>query len=319
MAENNSITSNPEYVSRKTAQLHPSARNARTHSSEQIAKISASISEFGFLNPVIIDAENNVIAGHGRLEAAKSLGMDSVPCLLTSHLTDAQCRAYMLADNRMALDADWNESILADEIRGLIAVGFDVDFTGFESDELALLLADKPSGESDEDDAPEVSPVPIARLGETWLLGAHRVRCGDSENPDDVAALLNGAKPHLMVTDPPYGVVYDANWRNDAMRADGTASDGRAIGKVLNDDKADWRKAWALFPGDVVYDPFLGSGTTVIAAETEARICYGMELNPSYVDVIIKRWQDFTGKQAARESDGVLFNSLFITKDQVAA
>jgi len=103
------------------------------------------------------------------------------------------------------------------------------------------------------------------------------------------------------------------------MRADGTASDGRAIGKVLNDDKADWRKAWALFPGDVVYDPFLGSGTTVIAAETEARICYGMELNPSYVDVIIKRWQDFTGKQAARESDGVLFNSLFITKDQVAA
>lgn len=419
--KNNSVIHNPdpkpiEFAWKPTDSLAPSAQNARTHSPQQIEKLTKSISQFGFINPIIIAEDGSVLAGHGRLEAAKALGMETVPTVSAAHLSAAQRRAYMLADNRMAMDAEWDESMLIEQLRALEAEGMDLGFTGFDSDELADLMRFDPVADADEDAVPEATANPVSKLGDIWLLGNHRVRCGDSEDAEGVALLLAGAKPHLMVTDPPYGVEYDADWRNHTGDEGRT---GRAVGKVLNDDKADWRKAWALFPGDVayvwhagkfagvvqesleasgldirsqiiwaknnlaigrgdyhwkhepawyavreggkshwqgsrkettvweidkpqksetghstqkpvecmrrpivnnsqagdaVYDPFLGSGTTLIACETEARVCYGSELNPAYVDVIVKRWQEFTGRQATRESDGATFDSLFLSE-----
>lgn len=414
----------PEYRLRRTLGLTPSPQNARTHSPEQIEKIKASIQAFGFLNPIIITADGIVIAGHGRLAAAKALGIDMVPTIRADHLTNTQRRAFMLADNRIADDAGYDEEILSKELRDLFLQEFDLGLTGFDKDELAEFL--NPHADlTNEDEAPEPPAVPKAQLGETWLLGAHRVRCGDSTNAEDVAALLGTVKPHLMVTDPPYGVNYDPDWRNHAVRANGSTIAGRAIGKVMNDHRADWCEAYALFPGDVayvwhpagarqveffhsleasgfeirmqiiwnksnfaigrgdyhvkhepcwyavrkgatghwngsrkestvwdidkpqnsetghstqkpvecmrrpivnnskagdvVYDPFLGSGTTIIGAEKESRICFGLELNPIYIDVIINRWQNFTGKKATRESDGVLFDNIRVVDMVVTA
>jgi DNA modification methylase len=288
---------------------------------------------------------------------------------------------------------------------------FDIALTGFDEGEIDALLAEStPQGNTDEDEVPEEPEDPVTRIGDVWLLGRHRVRCGDSTSADDVAALLNGVEPHLMVTDPPYGVNYDADWRNHTGNM---ARSARAIGKVQNDDRVDWSEAWALFPGDVayiwhagnkantvadslikcgfkmraqiiwaknnivisrgdyhpkhepcwyavkgkghwqgsrkestlwqidklmksetghstqkpvecmrrpivnnsapgqpVYDPFLGSGTTLIAGETEGRPVYGMEIDPKYCDVIVTRWQEFTGKDAVLESSGQTFNEV---------
>lgn len=397
---------------RKVHDLVLNPRNARTHSAAQISKIAESIREFKFLNPVIIDQNNVVIAGHGRIEAAKKLGLETVPVLLYDHLSDAQKRAFMLADNRIAADAGRDESILKIEISELIEIGeFDLAITGFDENELSIFSSQHEESNESENDIPDEPVSPVSRLGDVWLLGEHRVRCGDSTNQADVAAVLLNSKPHLMVTDPPYGVEYDADWRNHT----GMARSARATGKVLNDGQADWRGAWALFPGDVayiwhagrrasevqqsiesvgfeircqiiwsknvfaigrgdyhwkhepcwyavkkgaktrwngsrkettvwdinkpqksetghstqkpvecmrrpilnnskhgdvVYDPFLGSGTTIIAAETEGRICYGLELNPAYVDVIVRRWQEFTGKQGILESSGQAFDDI---------
>lgn len=392
--------------------LLPYPGNARTHSENQVKKIAASIKEFGFNNPVLIDDENRVIAGHGRIEAAKLLGLKEIPCLVLSHLTDAQRRAYILADNRMALDAGWDNEILEAEMRRLIEDGFDLELTGFDEKELEALLKDKTEGMTEEDDAPAVPLAPVSRPGDVWVLGKHRFMCGDSTSADDVAKLLGGVSPHLMVTDPPYGVDYDATWRNDAAEKGliGQKKPTKAIGKVKNDDNADWREAWALFPGNIayiwhdgtmagpvqesieacgfkvraqiiwaknnfaisrgdyhwkhepclyavkgkglwkgdrsqttlweidkpmksetghstqkpvecmrrpilnnsspgqaVYDPFLGSGTTMIAAETEGRACIGMEINPEYVDIAVLRWMNFTGNAAILESTGEPF------------
>jgi DNA modification methylase len=330
--------------------------------------------------------------------------------MVASGWTEAQKKAYVLADNQLALNAGWNAELLVTEIKGLDELGFDLTLLGFG--DLGALLADKTEGLTDPDDVPEVPVDPVTVLGDVWLLGKHRLVCGDSTTVETVDACLNGVKPHLMVTDPPYGVEYDADWRNKAMRADGSAVGGRAIGKVENDDKADWSEAWALFPGDVayvwhagnmahtvaeslirnglhiraqiiwnksnmvisrgdyhpkhepcwyavrkgkpghydggrkqttvwdinkpqksetghstqkpvecmkrpiennsspgqaVYEPFSGSGTTIIAGEMTGRSIHAIELSPAYVDVAIKRWQDFTGQQATRESDGVTF------------
>jgi len=395
------------------AELVPYARNARTHSADQIEKLKASVLQFGFTNPILVGAGNVVLAGHGRLAAAKELRMETVPTLSLSHLTQEQQRAYILADNRLALDAGWDDELLAQELAALHQDGFDLEVVGFDDDELAGLLPEQFGAERDgEDECPEAQATAIACVGDVWLCGPHRVACGDSTSQEAVARLLGAVKPHLMVTDPPYGVEYDPAWRNRAERLNGDAYGARAVGVVHNDDRADWSPAWALFPGSVayvwhagrhaatvqhslevagfeircqviwaktrfaisrghyhwqhepcwyavrkgatghwagdrsqttlwsiahnisetghstqkpvecmrrpiennsspgqaVYDPFLGSGTTLIAAETCGRICYGMEISPIYVDIIVRRWQEFTGLQATLEATGEPFD-----------
>ena len=402
----------PPYKKVRVDSLIPYAGNARTHSDAQVAQIAASIREFGFTNPVLTDGENGVIAGHGRLLAARKLGMDEVPVVELAHLTAAQRKAYILADNKLALNAGWDVDVLKLELGALGDMGFDLALTGFGEAELADILVDKTLGLTDPDDVPAAPVTPVTELGDIWQLGNHRLICGDCTQAHVVEALLGAVKPHLMVTDPPYGVEYDADWRNKAMRSDGTADGGRAIGKVENDDRADWSEAWALFPGDVayvwhagnmahvvaesliasglniraqviwaknqfaisrghyhpqhepcwyavrkqatghwsgdrkqstvwnidkprksetghstqkpvecmkrpiennsspgqaVYDPFVGSGTTLIAGEMTGRHVYAIELSPAYVDVCVKRWQDFTGRQATHAMTGQVF------------
>lgn len=397
---------------RKVSELVPYARNARTHDDAQVRQIAASIEEWGWTNPILVDENGGLIAGHGRLLAADKLGIKDVPVMVAKGWSDAQKRAYILADNQLALNAGWDMEMLGLELKELDGLDFDLGLVGFSEDVLAGFLVDGTDGLTDPDDVPEVPDDPVTKPGDVWLLDKHRLVCGDSTNADDVAKALNGVSPHLMVADPPYGVVYDANWRNEADRANGKPYGASAIGKVENDDKADWREAWALFPGDVayvwhagnmahivaeslsvtdfniraqiiwaknqlvigrgdyhpqhepcwyavrknrkghycggrkqttiwnidkprksetghstqkpvecmrrpivnnsspgqaVYDPFLGSGTTLIAAEMEGRACHGLELSPAYCDVIVKRWQDFTGNDAVLESDGRAF------------
>ena len=402
---------------RPVADLVPYARNARTHSDAQVRQIAASIEEWGWTNPILVDEKGGLIAGHGRLMAADKLGIKDVPVMVAKGWSDAQKRAYILADNQLALNAGWDTQMLGLELKDLDALDFDLDLIGFGEDVLAGLLIDGTDGLTDPDAVPEVPDDPVTKPGDVWLLDRHRLVCGDSTNADDVAKALNGVAPHLMVTDPPYGVEYSAGWRNEAMPQkndpkrwkDGT---GSPTGAVENDDRADWREAWALFPGDVayvwhagnmahivaesllstgleiraqiiwaksqlvigrgdyhpqhepcwyavrkgrkghyngdrkqttvwnidkprksetghstqkpvecmrrpivnnsspgqaIYDPFLGSGTTLIAAEMEGRTCHGLELSPAYCDVIVKRWQDFTGHDAVLESDGRAF------------
>jgi len=393
--------------------LIPYARNARTHSDEQVAQIAASMREWGWTNPILIDEAMGIIAGHGRVLAARKLGLVDVPAMVAEGWSEAQKRAYVLADNQLALNAGWDADLLKLELGELQALDFDLGLIGFPN--LDALLADKTEGLTDPDDVPEPPAEPVARPGDVWLLGRHRLVCGDCTDPLVVDKALNGVRPHLMVTDPPYGVEYDANWRNEAMRADGSPIAGRAVGKVENDDRADWREAWALFPGDVayvwhagnkahvvadsilacgfgiraqiiwakhqfvigrgdyhpqhepcwyavrkgskghyeggrkqstlwqidkprksetghstqkpvecmkrpiennsspgqaVYEPFSGSGTTIIAGEMTGRHIHAIELNPAYVDVAIKRWQDFTGQQAVLEGADKTFSEM---------
>ena len=394
--------------------LVPYARNSRTHSDEQVAQIAASINEWGWTIPVLVDEAGMLIAGHGRIMAARKLGLKEVPAMTATGWTEAQKKAYVIADNKLALNAGWDLDALKVELADLGELGFDVGLTGFGDDELADLLAEETEGLTDPDDVPEPPADPVSVEGDVWILGNHRIICGSSTDAHTVEKLLGPVKPHLMVTDPPYGVEYDANWRNEAMRADGSPSAGRAVGKVLNDDKADWSEAWALFPGDVVYvwhagnmahvvaesllvcdfgiraqiiwaksqfvigrghyhphhepcwyavrnrggatghwsgdrkqstlwqipkpqksetghstqkpvecmkrpiennsspgqavyEPFSGSGTTIIAGEMTGRHVYAIELNPAYVDVCVRRWQEFTGKEATLEATGATF------------
>lgn len=398
---------------RKVSELVPYARNARTHSDAQVRQIAASIEEWGWTNPILVDEKSGIIAGHGRVMAADKLGLKDVPVMVAAGWTEAQKKAYILADNQLALNAGWDTEMLSLELKDLSDLDFDLDLMGFGEDFLAGMLIDGTEGLTDPDEIPEVPDEPQAKLGDVYRLGKHRLVCGDSTDADTVAKCLNGVEPHLMVTDPPYGVEYDANWRNDALagkpRADGkVGGGGRAIGKVENDSEADWREAWALFPGDVayvwhagnmahivaeslracdlniraqiiwaknqlvigrgdyhpqhepcwyavrkgrkghycgdrkqttvwnidkprksetghstqkpvecmrkpiinnsspgqaIYEPFCGSGTTLIACEMEGRACHAIELNPAYIDVIIKRWEDFTGEKAELERE----------------
>jgi DNA modification methylase len=400
--------------------LIPYVNNARTHSDEQVSQIAASIKEFGWTNPIILDEENGIIAGHGRLMAAKKLGMRQVPCITLEGLTEAQKKALVIADNRLALNAGWDAGMLKLEFASLKEMNFDLALTGFSLDEINIHLAPDPNeGQGDPDEEQGEPPVnPVSAPGDVWILGNHRIMCGDSTKADDVAKLLGPVKPNLMVTDPPYGVEYDADWRTTAKNGDGSllsTGKGRAKGTVANDDKGDWREAWSLFPGDVayvwhgekqlvsmaeqlmdcgfnlrnlivwgksalvvsrgnyhsqhetcwyavrqtgkghwagdrkqstlwkiekpkksetghstqkpvecmkrpiennsspgqaVYDPFVGSGTTIIAAEMTGRMAFAMELKPGFVDVAVARWQTFTGLKAYRESDGALFSDL---------
>jgi len=396
------------------ADLIPYVNNARTHSDEQVAQIAASIKEFGFNNPVLTDGSNGIIAGHGRVQGARKLGMATIPTIELSHLTEAQKKAYILADNKLAMNAGWDNDLLSLELGGLAEMDFDLSVIGFSDLELESIFADKTEGLTDPDEIPD-APEPITRPGDVWILGKHRLVCGDSTDADVVAKCLNGVEPHLMVTDPPYGVEYDANWRNQADRANGKKIGARAVAPVENDDRADWREAWALFPGDVayvwhgglhsavvaesldecglnvraqiiwvknniaigrgdyhwkhepcwyavrkgckghyaggrkqstvweidkpmksetghstqkpvecmkrpiennsspgqaVYEPFSGSGTTIIAGEMTGRSIHAIELNPTYVDIAVTRWQNFTGEIAVNELDETSFPSI---------
>ena len=396
------------------ADLAPYVKNARTHPPEQVDQIAASMERFGFTMPMLVAENGTIIAGHGRLMAALQLGMDEVPVMIARGWSDEDRRLYTLADNRLAETSEWDPEMLQvewDELREL-GLGADLDMFGFTDDELQGLLPDAlleaTGGLTDPDDVPEVPEVPVTRPGDVWVLGKHRLLCGDSTVATDVEKVLNGVVPLLMCTDPPYGVEYDPSWRNQVG-----AAKTKRTGKVLNDDRADWREAWALFPGDVayvwhgalhareviesleacgfamrsqiiwakerlvlsrgdyhwqhepcayfvkksrkghwagdrkqttlwhisgkdqdvatvhgtqkpvecmrrpiennsspgqaVYEPFMGSGTTLIAAEMSGRACLGIELNPAYIDVAVQRWQDFSGETAVLEGSGATF------------
>ena len=252
------------------ASLVPYADNARQHPPEQVAQLAASIGEFGFTVPVLVDERGVLIAGHGRVLAARALGLAEVPAIRLAHLTEAQARAYRLADNQLALISTWDEALLAAELRTLRTEEFDLGLIGFDGVTLDRLLGESapevtaPNGDPDAP-APEPPEAPVTRPGDLWLLGPHRLLCGDATSAADVARLLDGARPHLMITDPPYGVDYDPAWRNEA----GVSATMRT-GRVANDDRADWRAAWALFPGDVAYVWHAGVHARTVIESLEA-------------------------------------------------
>lgn len=407
--------------------LVPSKANPRTHSLEQVAQIAASIQEFGFVNPILAGPDGVIIAGEGRYRAALELGIKSTPVIVLGHLSEAQRRALAIADNQLALNAGWDEQLLREQLAALEDDSFDLSLLGFDDEELAVLLADQDTtGLTDEDQIPAVPLNPVSRMGDVWLLASgkgrtHRLLCGDATNGQDVERLLSVlSKPILMVTDPPYGVDLEPEWRERA----GLNPRTRQGGNVTNDTRIDWSEAWALFPGTVAYvwhagihaaevalglqrcdflirsqivwvkqhfaisrgayhwkhepcwyavrkgedahwhgdrkqitvwevanlnpfggeaageneptghgtqkpvelmrrpilnhtvpgegcyDPFLGSGSTLIAAESCGRICYGIEIDPRYVDVAVQRWQEFAGKAAVLDGDGRTFEQI---------
>ncbi len=391
-----------------TAKLIPYARNARQHSDAQVAQIAASIAEFGFTNPILAGSDGVIVAGHGRLAAAQKLGLITVPVVVLDHLTPTQRRALVLADNRIAENATWDEDLLRVELADLQDAGFDLDITGFDADALAELMAgDEPevSGQTDEDAVPEVSDAPVSRAGDIWHMGPHRLLCGDATLAGSYDALLGDERVAMVFTDPPYNV-NSANSAKDKLRGKDRAilndnlGDGfydfllaaltpmlaRCDGAIyvamssseLDALQAAFRAAgghWSTFiiwakhtftlgradyqrqyepilygwpegaerhwcgdrdqsdvwqikkpqkndlhptmkpvelveralrnssrPGAVVLDPFGGSGTTLIAAEKSGRVARVMELDPKYADVIVRRWEDFTGKKAIRQA-----------------
>lgn len=396
---------------RSVSALVPYARNARTHSEEQVAQIAASIREWGWTVPVLVDEDGGLIAGHGRVLAARKLGLTEIPVMVAAGWTEAQKRAYVLADNKLALNAGWDAELLRVELTDLQAFDFDLGLTGFSDDELAALIADKTDGLTDPDAAPNPPEIPVSCPGDVWMLGKHRLMCGDSTSVDDMEKLTAGQMVDMWLTDPPYNVAYEGgtkdkltiqndNMGNDEFRqflrdAYVTASTVMKPGAVFYIWHADsegynfrgaaidagwkirqcliWEKSslalgrqdyhwqhepclygwkdgaghlWAsdrkqttilkfdkpsrngehptmkpvaLFEyqmlnntkgGDIVLDSFGGSGTTLIAAEMNGRIARLMELDPRYCDVIINRWQEFTGQQATLEVDGRSFTTV---------
>lgn len=408
------MTDFPEYKTVSTDSLIPYARNSRTHSDEQVAQIAASIKEFGFTNPILIDGQGGIIAGHGRVMAARKLGIGEVPCITLDHMTDTQKRAYIIADNKLALNAGWDDEMLRVEFAELEDMCFDLELTGFSLDEIDdLQIEEIEDGLTDEDAVPELADEPASVLGDVWLLGKHRLMCGDSTSIDSLEQLCKGQLVDMWLTDPPYNVAYEGKTKdaltikNDSMADDqfrqflrdcyvaadavmkpgavfyiwhadlegynfrGAAQDaGWKVRQCLIWKKSTmvmgrqdyhwkhepclygWKEGaghlWAadrkqttilefdkpsrngehptmkpveLFEyqmlnntkgGDIVLDSFGGSGTTIIAAEKNGRVGYLMELDPKYCDVIINRWQDFTGKEAVLESSGDKFNDMFI-------
>jgi len=363
-----------EWLSVET--LIPYAKNARTHSDEQVAQIAGSIKEFGFNNPVLVDKNNSVIAGHGRLMAARKLGMDKVPVVQLGHMTEAQRKAYVLADNRIALNSGWDTGMLSLELQDL-KDDIDLSLLGFDPDELNALLnpIEETEGLTDEDAVPNVPDEPKTKLGDIYILGNHRLMCGDSTNLSDVDKLMIGVYPDLIHTDPPYGMnavskssVLKANYGTDIMGDDnpdvakdafnliyGLYPEAKQIWwganyycSVLPDsecwlvwdknngqsDQTDCELAWANFRSVVrqftqasekknrvhptqkpvslmewiikrfnlssktIADYFGGSGSTLIAAEKNGLQAFIMEFDPKFCDVIVKRWEEFTGKKA---------------------
>jgi hypothetical protein len=220
-----------------TNDLIPYARNSRTHSEDQVTKIASSIKEFGFLNPIIIDGENGIVAGHGRVMAAKKLGLTELPCIEASHLTEAQKRAYVIADNRLALDAGWDNDLLKIELQDLNSEGFDLSLTGFDLSEISAFLEEPTEGLTDEDAVPEAPEVPVTVEGDVWLLGRHRLMCGDSTSIDAVERLMDGRAVDLIFTDPPYNVAFNGrSGKHDVIKNDDlSASDfTNFIGEVCS-------------------------------------------------------------------------------------
>lgn len=282
---------------RDARSLVPYAKNARTHSPEQIAQLKESFRRFGMNTPIGVDAEG-ILVGHGRVLAAVAMWEDGedvpgpgkreplprgkVPTLDLSGLSPEERRAYILADNQLALNAGWEMDTLRNELLGLNEAGFDLDVIGFHPDDLADMLAEPGGGLTDPDACGEKPEHPVSVPGDLWLLGKHRLLCGSSTVASDVERLLDGARPHLMVTDPPYGDEYDPAWRNETgkdragvtrHKSSGkvvSATATRAVGKVQNDDQADWREAWALFPGYVAYVWHGGKHEAEVAASLEA-------------------------------------------------
>jgi DNA modification methylase len=397
-----------QIIQRKTADLIPYVNNARTHSEGQVLQIAASIKEFGFTNPVLVDGENGIIAGHGRVLAAKKLGLDEVPTIELKHLTKTQKKAYILADNRLALNSGWNNDLLALELGELSDDGFDLDLLGFDDTELSLLdEVEQTEGLTDEDSVPELPIEPITKLGDVWLCGNHRVMCGDSTSIDAVDKLMDGNAVDMVYTDPPYGISIVSNGSVNGSKPFGSVGGSNIVkvnqyAPIAGDDSIDvaieaikviqtlnakveiiwggnyyatyldnsscwivWDKkntgnfadaelAWTnqktavrvfqhMWNGMIkesehgqkrvhptqkpialaewcydnygedcktVLDLFAGSGSSLIACETKKKNGYMMELSPAYCDVIVKRWQDFTGKQATLELTGEEFNKL---------
>jgi DNA modification methylase len=412
---------------RAIADLIPYARNSRTHSDAQVAQIAASISEFGWTNPVIVDGSNGIIAGHGRVLAARKLGIDTVPCIEVAHMSEAQKRAYVIADNKLALNAGWDDELLKVEFSDLMAEGFDISVIGFDELEIdALLGVEESEGLTDEDAVPDAPAQPVTVLGDVWVMGRHRIVCGDATNPDDWAKLAIG-DDFVTFSSPPYNAgnasglrdkyqrgvkksnkfydqysddLTDTGYENllrdvvaaafihtdtVALNVQPLAGSKRPLLRWMNEysshlvDVITWDKgraaphiqpgimssryewivilsrkenasrvvphsSWqgkhsnvymappqsvnefasvhgATFPvhlpsfvvGDLmnrsrgVVDCFLGTGTTIIAAEKLGRDGRGIELSPAYVDVAVKRWQEFTGKQATLEETGKTF------------
>jgi len=396
----------------ETKGLIPYAKNSRTHSEAQVAQIAGSIKEFGFNNPVLIDEDNGIIAGHGRVMAAQKLGLQAVPCIRLAHLSDTQRKAYVIADNRLALNAGWDDQMLTVELQELDSESFDLSLLGFEADELNALLnpIKETEGLTDEDEVPEVPEEPKTKPGDIYKLGRHRLMCGDSTSIDSLEKLCDGQLVDMWLTDPPYNVALGMNESPEEAKKRNRRTDGLT---VMNDEMSDeefrqflrdcyvaadavmkpgavfyiwhadsegynfrgaardanwkvrqcliWKKSsmvmgrqdyhwkhepclygwkegaghlWAadrkqttilefekpsrngehptmkpvgLFEyqmlnntkgGDIVLDSFGGSGTTLIAAEKNGRVARLMELDPKYCDVIVKRWEDFTGQKA---------------------
>lgn len=384
-------------------QIKPYANNPRNND-QAVDALVDSLREFGFRQPIVVDNFGVIIVGHTRYKAATKLGLAKVPVHVATDLTEAQVKAYRLADNATNEIATWNYEMLPIELAALQSMDFDLNLLGFDDEELKRIMSgDIKQGLCDPDEVPACPEMPVTQPGDLWLLGEHRLLCGDSTNAEDVARLLGDRVPFLMVTDPPYGVDYDPQWRHE----EGLNKSDR-IGKVTNDDRADWTDAYKLFPGHVayvwhagrfaaelvanlkdadfevrtqiiwrkprfvisrghyhwqhepawyavrpggsakwcgdrsqstvwdiaqkddtgetnhgtqkpvecmrrpirhhgtrdddVYDPFIGSGTTIIAAEQLGRRCFGMEISPNYCDQSVQRWENFTGKKAKRIS-----------------
>ena len=394
-------------------ELIPYCNNSRTHSDEQVLQIASSIKEFGFTNPVLIDGQGGIIAGHGRIMAAQKLKMDEVPTITLSDLSEAQKKAYIIADNKLALNSGWDDELLKIELEQLKELDFHLGLIGFSDDELALLMGGETTeGLVDEDQVPELVDDPVTVLGDVWLLGNHRLMCGDSTSIDAVERLMDGAKVDCVYTDPPYGIsIVSGNKVGGGGAFGGKKNEKKDKSNVVqssyfapveNDDSIDvavsaigliatfgadveiiwggnyyasslpnsscwivWDKknsgnfadcelAWTnqktavrkfehMWNGMVkasehgqkrvhptqkpialaewcfdnyaekcqnVLDLFGGSGSTLLACETRRKNGFIMELAPAYCDVIIKRWQDFTGKQATLESNGKTYNEL---------
>lgn len=393
----------------QTDRLIPYVNNSRTHDEAQVAQIASSIKEFGFTNPILIDDDESIIAGHGRVMAARKLSLDTVPTITLSGLSEIQKRAYIIADNKLALNAGWDNELLMLELNALSDADYDLDLTGFSADEISDLMPEQiAEGLTDEDAVPDVPETPHTVLGDVWILGKHRVMCGSSTVITDIEKLMDGQLADMWLTDPPYNVAYEGKTKdaltiqNDAMGNDdfrqflrdayvaadavmkagavfyiwhadsegynfrGAASDaGWKVRQCLIWKKSSmvmgrqdyhwqhepclygWKEGaghlWAadrkqttilefnrpnrngehptmkpveLFEyqmlnntkgSDTVLDSFGGSGTTVIACEKHGRHARLMELDPKYVDVIVKRWQEFTGKKATHADTGLEF------------
>ena len=400
---------------RKVSDLIPYARNARTHSDEQVAQIAASINEWGWTTPVLVDEKGSIIAGHGRVMAARKLNLTEVPVMVASGWSDAQKKAYVLADNQLALNAGWDMELLKVEIGDLNAEGFDLDLLGFDNEMIGDLLSEPEKGLTDQDEVPAPPDDPVSVAGDIWVMGEHRLMCGNSTSIEDIERLCNGQKVDMWLTDPPYNVAYEGKTKdamtiqNDSMgdsqfrqflrdayvAADAVMKSGAVFyiwhadsegynfrgaafdagwkvrqcliwkksTMVMGRQDYHWRhepclygwkegashlwaadrkqttilefdkpqrngehptmKPVALFEyqmlnntkgGDIVLDSFGGSGTTLIAAEKNKRIARLMELDPKYADVIVTRWQEYSGKEAVHAETGRTFNEIKSSK-----